>query len=101
LPACCRRAGKHHCMMHMSEGNQAPSSTPQFSAQPEKCPYCPATLQLSHGPNALGVPSAQAEFSGFSGQAAAIARAESKRRISRDRSRQKRGPPALFLSLLS
>jgi hypothetical protein len=101
LPACCRRAGKHHCMMNVMERNSSLSDKPQVSAPPEKCPYFPATLQIGRHPNMLGAPSGQVVFSGFIGQSAIIAQTESKRRISRDRSRQKRGPPASFSSLQS
>lgn len=101
LPACCRKNGKHHCMMGMTERNSMSSDKAQFTPPVEKCPYCPGALTLGHQPNAFGVPSNQIVFVGVSGPSAVIAQTESKRRISRDRSRQKRGPPSFFLSSLS
>lgn len=98
LPACCRRNGKHHCMMSMAERNKMQSDKPQFTAVPEKCPYCPAVLVNGYQPNMLGVPSGQIAFAGLIGQSAVVAQVEAERRISRDRSHQKRGPPSPKLS---
>jgi hypothetical protein len=98
LPACCRRNGTHHCMMSMAERSAAQSNSgPRFAAPQEKCPYCPAAFTFRHLPNKLGVPSAQFVFACFASHAAVIAQTESKRRIARDRSRQKRGPPSFSL----
>ncbi|WP_260705653.1 hypothetical protein [Edaphobacter flagellatus] len=97
LPACCRKNGKHHCMMSMMERNSLVSGKPQFTAPGEKCPYCPGALTLGHQPNPFGIPSGQMVFIGLAGQSAVVAQTESKRRISRDRSRQKRGPPSFSL----
>jgi len=44
LPACCRRNGKHHCMMSMAERSESADRAPAFSAPTEKCPYYPATV---------------------------------------------------------
>jgi len=97
LPACCRKNGKHHCMMSMAERSKILSDQPQFMVVQEKCPYSPAVLVIGHQPKLLGVPSAQRTLAGLVGQAAVVAQTESKRRISRDRSRQKRGPPSTSL----
>lgn len=101
LPACCRRNGKHHCMMSMAERNSISSDKSQFLAPEEKCPYCPGALTLGHQTNVFGVQSGQTVFIRLVSQSAVVAQTESKRRISRDRSRQKRGPPLLLLSSLS
>ena len=39
LPPCCRRHGKHHCMM---QGMQGSDGRPGFAAVREKCPCFPA-----------------------------------------------------------
>lgn len=98
LPACCRRNGKHHCMMSRAERSKMLSNKPQFTSIPEQCPYCPAVPAIVHQPNVLGVPSGQITFAGLVGQSAVVAQVKAKRRISRDRSHQKRGPPSSKLS---
>jgi hypothetical protein len=101
LPACCRRDGKHHCMETMAAADVALRDGKRISAPLKKCPYSPSMLNAQHSHDVLSASSAEADFASFSGPAAVAAQAESKRRISRDRSRQKRGPPAQFLSHLS
>lgn len=76
--------------------SQSASSDPHMQAPQEKCPYYPASVVALHG-NALAPPVAQAVFAGLIAHPAVAAQTESKLRISRSRSRQKRGPPALFL----
>jgi hypothetical protein len=45
LPACCRRHGKHHCMMSMQDRQaMTASQDPQFAAPTEKCPYAPSMV---------------------------------------------------------
>jgi hypothetical protein len=95
LPACCRRNGRHDCMMGMAERGQHTSREPQFTAPPEKCPYNPAEFAVTHG-NAFAPPLAQAIFAGVVAHPATTAQTKSKLRISLNRSRQKRGPPASF-----
>lgn len=97
LPACCRRNGKHHCVRSAAESRRLSSHAPQFQAPDEKCPYREAMIaQVIHGKKLL--PSAgQAIFAGLASHTAIAAQTESKLRISYNRSRQKRGPPALFL----
>lgn len=101
LPACCRRNGKHHCMMSMTERRKMSSDEPQFAPPVEKCPYCPGALTLGHQTNPFSIATGQIVIVGSVGQSSVVAQTESKRRISRDRSRQKRGPPAPVFSLLS
>jgi hypothetical protein len=68
LPACCRRDGKHHCVMAdamLARMIQAALSTPAFTA-PSHCPQFPApgnaapspTLALAHAPelDTAGIP---------------------------------------------
>jgi hypothetical protein len=97
LPACCRRNGQHHCMMSMAERNRLESHESAFSAPLEKCPYCPAAILSIHHPAGFVPPSEQVIYAGLAGHPAGVAQAECKRRISADRARGKRGPPAYSL----
>jgi len=100
VPACCRRVGKHHCLMMMgavarssaSDSTQAKSATVQ-----ESCPY---TLVASVAINLPFVPDeVRTAISASTLSAAADPiPTEVARQISLDRSHQKRGPPSLNLS---
>jgi len=92
LPACCRRDGKHHCMENMADRGNLTQSGTQFTAPAEKCPYCPSALVATHS-ELLAPPVASAVFASLVSHPAGVAQTESMWRISRDRSRQKRGPP--------
>ena len=94
LPACCRRDGKHHCMGMADRSNLTQQGT-QFNAPAEKCPYCPSALVATHS-ELLALPIADAVFASLVSHPAGVAQTEWMRRISRDRSRQKRGPPSLL-----
>lgn len=90
LPACCRRNGKHHCMMSMAfMQDQA------FRTINEKCPYNlapPAVIVLPPY-----TPSAPASiFAGILRHPSVVPQTEAQQRVSFDRSRQKRGPPSQF-----
>jgi hypothetical protein len=98
LPACCRRGGKHHCVMSpevrallLGESNGAI----RLGTPPEKCPYRQHSLVAVHlqvfTPGAAATPAAFLLH-----EPSAVAQAECLRRISFDRSRQKRGPPSLL-----
>lgn len=95
LPSCCRRNGKHHCMMNMTERNQTENNAPEFRAPVEKCPYYPASLMVSHE-TPFGITLSDAIFAELASHPTGHAQTESKRRISQVRSRQKRGPPSLL-----
>lgn len=93
LPACCRRDGKHHCMMSMAERNQLASHGPQFQAPEEKCPYCPAApVALVHR-NFFLPSEAQAIYVGLAAHTVVCAQMKCWLRIARDRAHGKRGPP--------
>jgi len=87
LPACCRRTGKHHCMIFM-----AWSQNRSFRTIREKCPYSiapPAVLVLrSFTPS-----TAASVFAGVTRHPACAPQVEAQLRVSFDRTRQKRGPP--------
>jgi hypothetical protein len=93
LPACCRRHGKHHCMMNRMErlgGNQK-----GFSSVSEKCPCFPAGTCAVH--SATFKPEAGERFYAEVVRHPACApQTEALFRISFLRSHPKRGPPALF-----
>ena len=91
LPPCCRRNGKHHCMMRRMErlsGNQK-----GFTSVSEKCPCLPASACAVHSPTYE--PEAGERFyaevvrhPAFAPQTKALCR------ISFLRSHPKRGPPS-------
>jgi hypothetical protein len=97
LPACCRKGGRHHCMQSGMEQDRQSSHSPQLQGPIERCPYCPGPVVAVH-PNPLATPTSDALFSSMAVHPSGIAQTESKRRIARDRSRQKRGPPSILVS---
>jgi hypothetical protein len=92
LPICCRRDGKHHCAAMA----MAPSDGTSMGTVGEKCPYSvapPAILVLPSFTPSTGA----SIFAGIVQHSAAAPQVEVQKRISFDRSRQKRGPPTLSL----
>jgi hypothetical protein len=88
LPICCRKDGKHHCAMSMDASNNSSARTIA-----EKCPYSIPTSAIPVLRSAT--PAAAASiFAGIIQHPAAFSQVEAHRRISFDRSRQKRGPPS-------
>jgi hypothetical protein len=94
LPACCRRDGKHHCTASMADQDNLTRRGTQFNVPTDKCPYFPSALAAMHK-ELLALPIGHAVFASLVGHPSGVAQAESMRRISRDRSRQKRGPPVI------
>jgi hypothetical protein len=95
LPACCKRNGSHHCVTRMMEGDPG---TTQVSAPPEKCPLFPHTGQMTPVKNSAITPRATGAFYAcLQSHPACHTQSEAQRRISFDRSRQKRGPPAAIV----
>ena len=95
LPACCRKAGKHHCMMRGMETGMETSGSKQagFTSVHEKCPCLPGSTGALHSVKYL--PEAGQRFyvevffhPAYSPQTSA------RSRISLLRSHQKRGPPS-------
>jgi hypothetical protein len=102
LPACCRRDGKHHCMLVDMDGMARPSvatsggqSSPRASAAivSERCPYGSQSTPGSIHPD-WTLRTSAAIFAGIVSHPSVAPQTESKRRVSADRSRQKRGPPS-------
>ncbi len=83
-------------MMSIAELSQLTQPGPAFSPIPETCPYCPGSIAPTYT-DVLAVSVAEATFASLVNHPSGVAQTESKRRISRDRSRQKRGPPATNL----
>lgn len=106
LPACCRRAGAHHCAMTMGErgplANATEASTHngevRFRRLAERCPCCPTTPVTAHADPFSGPEQVRLMAAVFGSQAGVVAQTESRWRIARDRSRQKRGPPQILRS---
>ncbi len=98
LPACCRKGGKHHCMMgNMSVHKDGSVATlPTVHALPERCPYCVASAAAWH-PDPSASAFHDTLFVHVLTHAFVQAQSETNRRVSRDRSRQKRGPPQFSL----
>ncbi len=95
IRACCRRNGEHHCAMTATERNsleQGGEDSSRFAAPPETCPNAPAAVAAIHT-NLLAVPASDRVFAALVSHASGVVQTESMRLISRDRSRQKRGPP--------
>ena len=92
LPACCRRTGLHHCSMRM-----APSSgQPTLQAH---CPFQQSSPFFAHSLSPLLIITLGLFASLLLAHPAGIPQTESRLRIARERSRHKRGPPAVpFLS---
>jgi len=94
LPLCCRKNGKHHCMMRM---NGSSTSDPSFAAVGETCPYFPYSTAATHVE--IFTPAiSQANFAGIASHRAVSAQTEAGYRASHLRSKQKRGPPSSLLS---
>lgn len=74
------------------------SSTPyaQFSTPAKKCPFAPGSFVVPHI-GSYAIHATSLAFAMPMSHPAGITQTESKWRIARDRSRQKRGPPAASL----
>jgi hypothetical protein len=91
LPACCRRLGKHHCMMVMQEQ----VSSTGVSVPAEKCPMFPKGI-LPGTVRAIWIAPLVRRplFVQALSYPAVLAQTEAHYRISYNRARLKRGPPA-------
>jgi hypothetical protein len=95
LPACCRKNGKHRCVM--TAGAESSASGPVLTGITAKCPCCPtATMGTQTQFSTPGL--SAAIFAGLVRHPAVSPQVEASYRISHDRARQKRGPPSFILS---
>lgn len=88
VPVCCRRSGKHHCMMA--------SHSTQSRVIGTECPYHilpPAVMVVP----TFAPSTAASIFAGVLRHPVVTPQVEARQRVSFDRSRQKRGPPLLSL----
>jgi hypothetical protein len=92
LPACCRRNGAHHCAM----GSMSAAAPAHYRTVSSNCPWWPAGHVRLMMPHAVGTRSA-AVVGHVAHSAARVREAEAGYRISCERTRQKRGPPAVTL----
>ncbi len=96
LPACCRRNGKHHCMMKMEERSKLIQQGVWISTPADKCPNYPGVLPAVHF-DLLAPETSASVVARIISVPAEIAQTISKLHISHDHSRQKRGPPVYSL----
>ena len=92
LPACCRRNGKHHCMMKMEERSKLIQQGVWIGAPADKCPYYPCALPAVHS-DQIPPKTFASVIAAFANQPVRVAQTASKRRIMRGGSRPERGPP--------
>jgi hypothetical protein len=86
LPLCCRRNGAHHCTMGMAPDSSAPAVSARCASFPQPSAVAPL-LKLT------ALTTAQPLFKLPNATLTSPTQAETQRRISRERSRQTRGPP--------
>lgn len=92
VPICCKSGGKHHCMMRVPDR----SAEQQIASVSEKCPCYPRSMAASVG-QFYASPAGAAIYAQVVSHPASHAQHEAQYRISFDRSRHKRGPPAFRL----
>ena len=97
LPACCRRGGAHHCAMMMGDRGDDGFTRGCGSVLRRRSVLTVRGLVSSVHRDVMSMPvQADGLFASLMTHPAGVAQTESKWRISRDRSRQKRGPPSLL-----
>lgn len=93
MPACCRRAGQHHCSAPAAATAQ---DGPVADAVQPKCSNYPTTIASPGAWNAAILGNFASLSTSIVSYPSVEARAEGQYRISFSRSRQKRGPPTLL-----
>lgn len=97
VPACCRRAGKHHCMSHVQS---SPGTGPAVASITAKCSSFPRAAVTKHVQEFSPFASSSI-YAGLVSHPSVIAQTEAGYRTAFDTSRQKRGPPHSHRSSLS
>jgi hypothetical protein len=90
LPACCRRNGAHHCAGMTAASGGAPAVSATCPSFPQPSATAPANTFAAVIPPPAATLFHRTTFT-------ASQRAETQRRLSRERSRHKRGPPTFTL----
>ena len=96
LPACCRKEGKHHCMMSAEDRAAIAAfnnALPQFSQTPAPCPFAPRLLPTAHTTH-FALTASTTAVAAITAHPNRTAQTESRLRIAATRSRHKRGPPS-------
>ena len=91
LPACCRRAGKHHCALASTSGA---ASGPALQSG-GRCPYFPGSV-VTTSPDAIAAVASRVLFAPAPRHAAVRYASQTSAIFSPDRSHQKRGPPSFL-----
>jgi hypothetical protein len=98
VPVCCRRDGRHHCMLSLAAPHSSSGDTgTRIASLHERCPYnltAPLAINLSFVPDEI----LTTISAGSVGTSACPAETEVCVRSCFNRSHQKRGPPSLLLS---
>jgi len=97
LPACCRRHGKHHCAMMDQYLKASKSGAPKLRTIPQHCPFYPHSSTTSSVRSNSALAPSSAFFAQVVSHPSVHPQVRAVYRLSLDRSRQKRGPPTLFL----
>jgi len=100
VPACCRRHGLHHCVLSAVERAMLQAmgaADPELRARSPICPYQQSAMRTAH-PVGSALPIGVAVYASIVSHPTALAQTHSKWRMSRERARLKRGPPAGLLS---
>jgi len=92
LPACCRRNGAHRCGMTGSDSGNGPA----FQSVAPKCPLFPVSPAVPMGGFVALLRNSGAIFAAFVSHPSIQVQTEARSRVSFNRSRQKRGPPAIL-----
>jgi hypothetical protein len=95
LLACCRKDGKHHCMLQMGGGSSASGAS--LTVIGEKCPYFPHSTAAGHV-ETFTPAITEAIFARIVRHPTVSPQTEAGYRASHLRSKQKRGPPSFLLS---
>ncbi len=92
LPACCRRAGKHHCMTAAGSGATGGLAIESGGT----CPYFPGSLATASSPDAVAAFTTQTVSAPPTYRTAERYATPEVAIFSPGRSHHKRGPPSLY-----